>query len=59
MPSKGLQIVYAPRADATPERELDALVSIYRLAIDRYLETKAVDGTRQSERFEHRGRSSP
>jgi hypothetical protein len=32
--SKGLQIVYAPRADATPESEVATLASVYRFIFD-------------------------
>ena len=34
MTSKRLQIVYAPRADATPESEVATLASVYRFIFD-------------------------
>ncbi len=34
-------ISYRPLCKLSPEHELDALAAVYRLAIDRYLETKA------------------
>jgi hypothetical protein len=34
VPSKGLQIVYAPRADVTPESEVATLASVYRFIFD-------------------------
>jgi hypothetical protein len=40
-------IRYAPRGDATPEDELDALISVYRYVLERHAEKLAsVAGSR-------------
>ena len=38
-----LRIVYAPRADATPEAETSTLITVYRFVIDR-ANRNAADG---------------
>jgi hypothetical protein len=34
--SNGLRITYVPLADATPEKELDALAGVYKFILDRH-----------------------
>ena len=36
-------IVYAPRPDATPKAELDALANVYRFILDRHAKQKAAE----------------
>ena len=35
-------VIYAPRADATPESERAALAAVYRFILERHLEKKKV-----------------
>jgi hypothetical protein len=44
-PSSKPSIFYTPRQDTSSERELDALASIYKRAVDRYLEAQAAEGS--------------
>jgi len=42
-------IRYVPRCDATPEGELDALISVYRFLLQRHAEKAADEGRPESE----------
>ena len=53
------RITYAPRPDATPEAELEALASVYRFILDRKAKKKGARPGAPDARKESNGSGEP